>query len=1406
MKTFRKFLSVLVTACLLISSLPMTAFAADANVEIDTTTKPGTIYVYANGRHIRVKPDGIYDLYSDVLLSKINSSTINGGIFGGAKSGNVASTKVVVANGAAPGKVWGGCWSGNVSGSSQVIIEEGGTVGTLYGGGNTIGTVGSSYVEVNKNAGTITTLYAGGNYASTSGNITLVLNNARIAGMGGGSNGGGVNSGDIDITVNNSTITGNFYGGGGGGSSVEGSVNIKIYGATTIATETGKVFQPMCKSSDEGGARVAGDVSVYIPRNFAQKDSIQRNSGIFIFYNDGEQIYGPPTISTDMLNKNIFSNGLTVTIKTYASDGNTYLYDHTGEKQLLMFPIDDYKIYGGSTAQTVKNTSITMESGRVAAIYGSGSNGSVSSASYIKVNEGATVTGSVYSSSSSASVNSSVIWVGNSFSLDKIQPSQNARIFKGSIELANTGITVEKQVYKKDNYVFANGIPIVVKKDITDGRTYVYDAAGTTKLLATAVNGMEIYGGSYQGVVADTNVRMESGTVTRIYGGGYTSCVSGIARVTVTGGDITEVIYGGSYDGDVGGTEINVTGPYVAKAINGGSRNGCVTGATKVSLKDSATKGLYAGTGGDGRGKFYPASDVLGNVSINMDGGMAESIYGGCKSGLVHGNSVINITGNTIIKSLISAEGKGGVNGISTVNTPSGFTYPQTIPQKELVKTRNPDVFATAEDNGKLVFRFIDIPEPSGNYIVSRPGEAFFITFPNGENMLVDAGANTESSQKAITDFLDSMGITKINNAVITHYHADHDGRTAFILNNYNVDKLYTTAFTVPQKEEYSANIKNWMDSNTSKVEYLWRNDKFNIGDVQFEVLNPPESNSVKATMNGDPSAEECNNNSIVMKITYGVNTALLAGDLYIAAEKELLAAYAATPDKLKADLVKVPHHGDTTSSDPEFVQAVAPDTAVFTHFCNTVIVNNRYREAGANTFVTGEDGVIKLSYDGKTKAPVAKTEYYVPEPAAINVTGGADIIYVDSTRKTVTSYTYSIQDQYGKGITNAVAAVTITDDNGSLINDPALSFSDNTLTVTGKPAVSYAVVNYTYAGLKASKRTVFADTPLLTVSPESISTYYNSPAFSLTLTSDSYADNIVTKLVNGELTSTMNSYLYKTGLPEGTKLSLIFDNGRFKVVKKINGTSTELNSSDTGIYTAYIFFPELNLQGAFTLKIISPSSGSGWVPPPAAPATQAPTPTPAPTPAPTTSPDSTVFSDVQNHWADKYIYTLAHKGIILGKGDNKFDPEGEITRGEFIAAIVRAFKLSESAKAVFSDVPGDAWYAGYINAAYAAGIVSGKGDGSFAPEALITREEMAVIASRLYRLMKGAEISGNAAAAFTDTAEISQWATEDVAVLYQLGLIKGSDGAFAPKSYLTRAEGVTILYNLLVKLSMLEK
>lgn len=115
----------------------------------------------------------------------------------------------------------------------------------------------------------------------------------------------------------------------------------------------------------------------------------------------------------------------------------------------------------------------------------------------------------------------------------------------------------------------------------------------------------------------------------------------------------------------------------------------------------------------------------------------------------------------------------------------------------------------------------------------------------------------------------------------------------------------------------------------------------------------------------------------------------------------------------------------------------------------------------------------------------------------------------------------------------------------------------------------------------------------------------------------------------------------------------------------------------------------------------------------------------------------SVAFRDLAGHENRAAVMALAREGIISGRGDGTFDPDATMTRAEFAALIVRAIDANPAVTALFTDVPKDAWYAAYVGAAYENGIVKGVTDTLFNPDATITDSEAGVMVARAARLLK---------------------------------------------------------------------
>jgi hypothetical protein len=167
-------------------------------------------------------------------------------------------------------------------------------------------------------------------------------------------------------------------------------------------------------------------------------------------------------------------------------------------------------------------------------------------------------------------------------------------------------------------------------------------------------------------------------------------------------------------------------------------------------------------------------------------------------------------------------------------------------------------------------------------------------------------------------------------------------------------------------------------------------------------------------------------------------------------------------------------------------------------------------------------------------------------------------------------------------------------------------------------------------------------------------------------------------------------------------------------------------------------------------------------------------------------------FKDIKEHWARESINELYRRGVVSGKAEDRFDPNAPVTRAELAKIVINAFghqaDEADSADA-FADVPGSAWFAGYVARAKALGIVGGYGDGSFRPNEPVNR----AAALKMITLAAGADYMGFEPS-FGDVRS-SDWYASYVGFAQKSGIVGGyPDGTFRPGNLITRAEVAKIV------------
>lgn len=252
--------------------------------------------------------------------------------------------------------------------------------------------------------------------------------------------------------------------------------------------------------------------------------------------------------------------------------------------------------------------------------------------------------------------------------------------------------------------------------------------------------------------------------------------------------------------------------------------------------------------------------------------------------------------------------------------------------------------------------------ETSGGNLHSNIVEVHFIDVGQGDSilieaddsaMLIDAGENNKGS--VVVDYLKSQEIKELYYVIGTHPHSDHIGGLDAVLNTFPVKKVIMPDIT--NNTQTFEDVLDAVAKNNLSITKPVMGTSYSLGPATFTILAPNSS-----------SYEDLNDYSIVIKLTFGDTSFLFAGDAGIASEKEMLAKHL----DLSADVLKIAHHGSSTSSSDSFLDAVNPTYGVI-----SVGKNNEYghphseilralKDRDIKLYRTDVQGTIVFTSDGK--------------------------------------------------------------------------------------------------------------------------------------------------------------------------------------------------------------------------------------------------------------------------------------------------------------------------------------------------------------------------------------------------------------------------------------------------------
>ena len=244
--------------------------------------------------------------------------------------------------------------------------------------------------------------------------------------------------------------------------------------------------------------------------------------------------------------------------------------------------------------------------------------------------------------------------------------------------------------------------------------------------------------------------------------------------------------------------------------------------------------------------------------------------------------------------------------------------------------------FVAQED---LLIDFIDV------------GQADSILIRNQDKvMLIDAGTN--EAGKTVVNYLENLGITKIDYLIGTHPHEDHIGGLDDVINNFDIGQIY-----MPKIETTTKTFEDVLDAIENKnltVTAPNKGDKIELGQATGEFMTDPILDK-----------DNLNVSSLVLRLEFGNTSYLFMGD----AEEE----NEETINWPKTDVLKVGHHGSSTSSSESFLEQVQPKYAIIMAGKNnsyglpTQETIDKLNNIGCEIYRTDEDGTIQMTSDGNT-------------------------------------------------------------------------------------------------------------------------------------------------------------------------------------------------------------------------------------------------------------------------------------------------------------------------------------------------------------------------------------------------------------------------------------------------------
>lgn len=944
--------------------------------------------------------------------------------------------------------------------------------------------------------------------------------------------------------------------------------------------------------------------------------------------------------------------------------------------------------------------------------------------------------------------------------------------------------------------------------------------------------------GNVGGVVGN----LASGTVTRCYatgtiiGGATANNIGGIAGLVA--GNMSNcytscaVTTGNNLGGVAGNVSGSVSYCYATGAITGTNNVGGVVGinsgnvtncaalSVSVSGTNAASTGRVAGSSSGSLAKNYAFFDLadrngmttawtgkthdgIGGADMNVEDHMSASFW----NAFGWSNSIWDIKDNNlpILKevggpqsgdSLLSLSGRNLENTVITVTGTYSYTGLAIVPTYEVTFSGTPliegvDYTITLTNNINAGTATLTI---NGKTNYTGVNKADF-TIEKAEITISSVTLAAKAYDGTTDATVTGVVFDGLQNSETLEVNTDYTVTAAFDGPNAGTDKTVTGQLTLSPTDK--ANNYNLADGSISLTDQTISQAELTVASIT--IAPKTYDGTLAATVTGVVFNGLQNGETLILDTDYAVTDAAFdsanAGDGKIVTGTLSLISTALSDNYSLADTdLNIPGQSigkATTVGIPQTYEVAKNHADNYAFELNTLLPDVSPLTFGTLTY----SPEIDLNTDG------------VLDDSAFSYVSGDTLILpvLESDAAETATVKVSVQSENYKDFDVVIIVsvvdktyVTITADvpGGEYNGNP---YAYKNLVVTGATedialAVIYVGINGTVYGPDSSAPTNAGNYRLTLSVPPDHTAYIGRSVFDFTITKKQVtvtADNKTVKAGNSlpALTVSYTGFLGADSkdnalsiqaVPQYAAKTSTAAAGKFSITFAVNA---ELNMVNGANYTLTHKTGTLTVtsnSGSGSGSGSGSSSGSTVViedeDPPLA--------------------DIMPFTDVEtDDWFYEDVAYVYENGLFAGTSDTTFSPLSAMTRGMMVTVLWRHAGSPTGDSAAFDDVPDGAWYASAVSWAAANGIVAGVGNNCFAPNAEITREQMAVMLYN-YAIYIGAELPHNRSGEFADEAKIASWASTAVNAMYAAEIISGKgENNFDPQGKATRAEVAAVLH-----------